>query len=487
MSSIPTNTPNRTALTSVPGQGTVTSTGTGSGLDINSIVTQLINAESQGPTKLLTNKQNKIQAQLSAYGQFQASAAALQASLATLSTTAQFQVNAANVVDTTVATASATSDAAAGTYNLEVTQLASGAKLTSGPIATASTAVGTGTLTIKVGNASIPVTIDFTNNTLSGIAAAINKNGAANGIAASVLTANDGARLVLTSATTGATNAVTVSQSGGDGGLSRLTYNPSSSSNGLTQNQGAQDATVKLDGFTYNSPSNVVTGALSGVTISLKAKSATSVATPLTIATDQTSARSAVDTFITGYNTLAKAISQLTSYNATTGTAGALLGDSLLNGFNSAVNNALNSSVSTLKSGPFSTLAEIGIIANTDGTLSADGSKLTAAFTNNYAAVAKLFAGTDGVATKLNNVLTQYTKPSTGVLAQQANGLQKSLADIATRQTALKQRMADYSAQLYAKYNAMDRLVASLRSTGTALQAQLGSISYVGKPTSSGY
>jgi flagellar hook-associated protein 2 len=485
MSSITTSTPSGTALTSVPGQGTVTSTGTGSGLDINSIVTQLVNAESQGPTKLLTNKQSQIQAQLSAYGQFQASAAALQASLATLSTTAQFQVNAANVVDTTVATATATSDAAAGTYNLEVTQLASGAKLTSGPIVSATTAVGTGTLTIKVGNTSIPVTIDSTNNTLSAIAAAINKAGAANGIAASVLTANDGVRLVLTSATTGASNAVTVSQSGGDGGLSQLTYDPASSTNGLTQNQGAQDAKVKLDGFTYNSPSNVVTGALSGVTIFLKAQSATGVTTPLTIATDQTSARKAVDTFITGYNTLAKAISQLTSYNATTGSAGALLGDSLLNGFKSSVNNALNTSVPSLKNGPFSTLAEIGVIANTDGTLSADSAKLTAAFNNNYATVAKLFAGTDGVGTKLNDVLAQYTKPSIGILAQQTNSLQKSLADVATRQTALKQRMADYSAHLYAQYNAMDRLVASLKSTGTALQQALGSISYVGKPTAS--
>jgi flagellar hook-associated protein 2 len=462
-------------------QGTVSSTGLGSGLDINSIVSQLVSAESTGPTALINAQKAQIQAQLSAYGQFQSAVSAVQASLATLATTAAFQTNTATVGDTSVATASADGTASQGTYTLEVGQLATGAQLISAPVATATTAVGTGTLTIQVGSTTIPVTITSGNNTLSGIAAAINTAGAAYGVGASLLTANDGVRLVLSSARTGAANGVTVTQSGGDGGLASLVYDPAHSVTNLTQTQAAQDAVVKLNGFTYNSASNNVTGALTGVTISLKAKSAAGVTTALSVGTDTSSADTAVQGFVSSYNTLASAIAQLSSYNATTGTAGPLLGDSVLNTFVSQINSAIDASVPSLKSGPFSTLAEIGIVANVDGTISADPTKLAQAFSNNYAAVTQLFAGSDGVAVKLNNLLNEYTQPSTGVFAQQTANLNSSLSQLATQQTQLNQRMSDLQATLLAQYNAMDSLVAQLKNTGSTVQAELGSIYYPGK------
>jgi len=470
-----------TPLTSTASQGTVSSTGLGSGLDINSIVTQLVAAEGNGPTTLLNSRQTQIQSKLSAYGQFQAAVSALQASLATLATTAQFQSNSASVGDPAVASAAADTTAAAGTYSLSVVQLASGAKLVSAPQAAATSAIGTGTLTVKVGSAAIAVTIDSSNNTLAGIAAAITKAGSANGIAATLLTANDGVRLVLTSATTGAANAVTVTQSGGDGGLAALVYDPANSNTTLTQVQAPQDAQIKLDGFTYNSASNVVTGALGGVTINLKAASTGAATTPLTIAVDQSSAQKAVQTFVSSYNALATAVTQLSSYNATTGSGGPLLGDSVLGSFVRQLNNAIDSSVPSLANGPFGSLAEIGIVANTDGTLSADSNRLNAAFTSHYASVAQLFAGSDGLAGKLNNLLDQYTKPTTGVFAQQTASLQQNLKDIAAQRSALTQRMADLQARLLAQYNAMDALVAQLKSTGTSVQAQLSSIYYPGK------
>ncbi len=471
-----------TVLTGTGAQGTVSSVGLGSGLDINSIVSQLIAAEGSGPSKLLDGKTSKINSQLSAYGQFQAAVSALQASLATLSTPAQFQNNAATIADTGIASATADSTAAGGTYSLQVLQLAQGAQLISGHYATSGTAVGTGTLNIKIGTTSIPVTIDSTNNTPAGIAAAINKAGNTQGLSASLLTANDGVHLVLTSAATGATNALSVSQTGGDGGLASLVYDPAAQTNPVTQQQAAQDAQVKLDGFTYNTPSNVVTGLLTGVTLNLKAPSAANTPTTLSIAVDHGAAQTAVQTFVSSYNTLANAVNQLSSYNVATGSAGPLLGDGLLNSFISQVNHALNSSVSSLKGGPFSTLAEIGIVANVDGTLSADSVKLNSAVTNNYASLAQLFSGTGGVAVQLSSLLTQYTQPTTGILAQQTNSLQQNLKDIATQKTALNQRLANLQTQLYAQYNAMDALVAQLKSTGTSLQSELNSISYVGRP-----
>jgi len=489
MSSVPSTsaTSGSSAATTLPstsaaGQGVITATGLGSGLDINSIVTSLVNAESAGPTALYNQQTTQIQTRVSSYGQLQSAVSALQASLATLSTTTQFQNNAASVGDTTIASATANSTAVASNYSLEVDQLATGAQLTSTHYATAATAVGTGTLTIKVGVTAIPVTITTANNTLAGIASAINQAGTAYGVNASLLTANDGVHLVLSSATTGAVNAVTVSQSGGDGGLAPLAYDPANTTTTqLTQTQGAQDAQIKLNGYQYNSASNNVTGALTGVTISLKATTATGVTTPLSIATDQSSAQTAVQTFVSSYNTLAAAVKQLTSYDTSTSTAGPLLGDALTNGLVNQIQKAINTSVPSLRTGPFSTLAEIGIVANPDGSLGLDQSKLSAAFTNNYAAVTQLFAGTGGVATTLNNVLNSYTQPVTGVFAQQNDSLQKSLTNIQTEQSALATRLAAMQTTLLAQYNAMDALVSQLKNTGTQVQAELGSIYYPGK------
>ena len=465
----------------VAGQGVISATGLGSGLDINSIVTQLVNAESAGPTALYNAHSSQLQTQISAYGQLQSAVSALQASLATLSTTAQFQANAASVADKTIASATADGTAVAGNYSLEVDALATGATLTSGPVAASTTAVGTGTLTINVGTTAIPVTITSSNNTLAGIAAAINNVGAVHGVSASLLTANDGVRLVIASATTGAKNAVTVTQSGGDGGLASLVYDPANSNTKLTLTQAAQDAQIKLNGFAYSSASNNVTGALTGVTISLAAQTATGATTQLAVSADQSGAQDAIKSFVTSYNTLANAVSQLTSYDPTTSTAGPLLGDALTNNLVNQIRNALNTSVGSLKGGPFSTLAEIGIVANPDGTLSENTAKVSQAFTTNYAAVTQLFAGTDGVATKLNNVLNAYTTPSTGIFAEENNSLQASLNDIQKQRDQLSTRMAALQTTLLAQYNAMDALVSQLKNTGTSVQAQLDSIYYPGK------
>jgi len=463
------------------GQGLITSTGLGSGLDINSIVTQLVAAEGAGPTKQLDRQASQLQTQFSAYGQLQSAVAALQASLATLSTSAQFQSNAATVGDTAIASASADGTSVPGSYALEVTQLATGAQLVSGPVATGATAVGTGTLTIGVGASSIVVPIDSTDNTVAGIAAAINKAGAAQGVSATLLTANDGVRLVLTSAATGASNAITVTQAGGDGGLAALVYDPANSSTKLTQLQAAQDAQIKLNGFAYSSASNNVSGAITGVTISLKATSASGVTTPLAISPDQSGAQQAVQTFVKSYNTLASAVAQLTSYDASTGTAGPLLGDALTNNLYNQIRNTLGRSVASLKSGPFSTLAEIGIVANPDGTLSASNSRLASAFQGNYAAVTQLFSGPDGVATRLSSVLDSFTRPSTGIFATQSTALQHGLDGIAAQRKALSDRLATFQSTLLAQYNAMDALVAQLKNTGSTVQAELNSIYYPGK------
>ena len=223
------------------GSALITSTGIGSGLDISAIVSSLTSAYGAAQTNQLTAQQNSLDAQVSAYGTFTSALDTLQASLGALEDPKQLAGFTATVADKTIASATTSSDAVAGQYSLQVQNLATAATLTSQPVATASSVVGTGTLTIAVGGASTSITIDTTDNTLAGIASAINSATNNPGVTASVITTTGGARLVLAGTATGAANAITVTQSGGDGGLATLTYDPAHGVTNLTQTQAAQD------------------------------------------------------------------------------------------------------------------------------------------------------------------------------------------------------------------------------------------------------
>jgi flagellar hook-associated protein 2 len=468
-------------VTSLGNQGTVTSTGLGSGLNINSIVQQLVSADGTPQQTLLTNQSNAINTQISAYGQIQAGVSAVEAALAGLSTPQQFQSTQATVADNTIASATTDSTATAGSYSLLVQQLATGSQLQSSAVASSSTVVGTGTLAIGVGSNTFNVAITSSNDTLAGIASAITSAGAGAGVSASLVTANDGVRLVINSATTGASNALTINETDGGTALASLTYSPTSTSTTqLTQLQGAQDAIVQLNGNAYNSASNVVTGLLTGVTLNLTAKSAASTPTTLTVAANPSAAQTAIQTFISSYNSLQQTISSLSSFNATSGTAGPLLGDPLLNNLVNQINEAMDSTATMPAGSPFNSLAQIGITANTDGTLSSNSTMLNSAFTNNFSAVAQLFSGAGGIATKLNNALTQFTQPD-GVFATENSSLKQSLTNIGQETTALNQHLSNETATLLAQYNAMDALVQQLKQTGTQTQAQLSSIYYPGE------
>src|SRR3984957_16353709 len=240
----------------------ITSTGIGSGLDISAIVSSLTTAFGAAQTSQLTNQQNTLDSQVSAYGTFTAALDTLQAALTPLQDPSQLAGFSATVADKNIASATTTSDAVAGNYSLLVNNLATVATATSAPLS-GTAAIGTGTLTIAVGGASTVINIDSTNNTLAGIAAAINSSPNV-GVSASVITTTDGSRLVLTGTATGAANQIAVTPSGGDGGLAALA---------LTTVP-AQDASFSINGFPATSGSNVVANAISGVTINLQQASA---------------------------------------------------------------------------------------------------------------------------------------------------------------------------------------------------------------------
>jgi flagellar hook-associated protein 2 len=470
MSSSISSTSSTTSAAASAASALITSQGIGSGLNISALVSALTTAYGAAETNQLTTQQNSLNAQVSAFGTFSSALSTLQATLATLETPNQLAGFTASVADPTVASATAQGNAVAGQYSLSVQNLATAATLTSQSFANSTSTVGTGTLTIGVGTASTQITIDSTDNTLAGIANAINKATNNPGVSASVLSTTSGARLVLSGSATGAANAVTVTASGGDGGLSALVYDPAGGTTNLTQTQPAQDANFTLNGYPATSTSNVVTGAISDVSINLLQASAANTTTTLTIAPDTTAAQTSIGTFVTALNGVLSSIQSLTGYDATTQTAGPLNGNATLQSFQNQLENILDQFTSGGSSG-VNSLAGLGITANAQGTYDSNTATLANALSSNLTAVGNLLGGPKGIATQIDKLVTSYTQPG-GLLATINQGLQTGLSNVTKQQTQLSAELAAYSATLTTQYNAMDAAVAALKQTQTYLTAE---------------
>ena len=456
----------------------ISSLGVGSGLDINTLVSDLVTAEREPAEARLDLRQAEYEAELSAYGLLKSSLAQFQDSMGGLTDLSTLQARTATSSDSAVFTATAGAAAANGSYGIEVEQLAESHKVMSGGFATNDTLVGTGSLAIATGADSFTVTIDSSNNTLEGIRDAINGDANNTGVTASILRVDDGvggtvSKLVLTANETGTANAVSVSVTDGDGndtdasGLSQL------ASANLTDINAAQDARIYVDGQLATRSTNTIDDVIEGVTLDL-AGAAPGTTETLTIADDTGSIGDAINGFVASYNELIAGIKEMSSYDSQSGEAGILLGDSTLRGIQTQLRQGLSNPVQG-RDGNWITLADIGITTNRDGTLSVDQDALNSAITTDFNAVADLFAATDGVAVRLDSSLDSYLDEG-GILESRTDGLESSLADIQKQNEDLDRRMENLEARYLAQFIAMDQTVAKYNSTGDYLTDALANL-----------
>lgn len=450
----------------------------GSVINVSSLVSQLVAATEAPQQSLIDNQTQQVTTQISALGQLKGALSNFQSSLAALDSASAFQVETANSSAPTTFTAAASSGAPPGTYNVTVSALASAQQLLSKPIGT----LGTGTLSLSLGGSSFNVTIDSTNDTPAGIAAAINSASGNPGIAATVLQGSDGAHLLLSSSQTGAANTIQVSETDAGNALAALTYGTGNTGN-YTQEASAQDAAFAISGVSFTSPSNTVSNAMSGVTLTLLGTSPTSgtppVAMPATlaIANDTATIGGNIQSFVTAYNTLQSTLVQLGGYDPSTGTAGPMMGNAVLTGIQSQIQRALYSVVNT-GSSTYNSLASIGITTNKDGSLSLNQTTLSAALGSNFSAVSQLFSGTSGVAQSLNTDITDALGANGSVTAagQTLTSQENTLTD---RNNQLQTQMAALSASLTQQYSALNALLSSLQSTSSYLSQQFATLPQV--------
>ena len=449
---------------------TLQSSGVGSGIDINGLVSQLVAAERAPAEQRLQRASTRVTTQLSAIGTLRGALAALQSSVTGLKTASAFQARRADSTDKAVFGASATSSAATGSYTVEVRQLASAQKLASGPYAAgASAVVGTGTLTITGGGKTFDVAIGDAAKTLEGIRDAINAAPGNDTVQATLIQAIDGARLVLTSRQTGSASAIQVAAAGGDGGLSALVYQPGGTMN-LTQIAAASNAEAVVEGFTVQGPTNVLNDAIGGVSLTLVAAKPGTVL-QLNVANDESATRDKVRKFVTDLNGSLSVLAKLRAYNPATSEAGPLLGDSMLRGIEEGVRRQISAPAKTATL-PYDSLNSIGIAVGADGTFSLDEAKLTKALAADFDAVGRLFGSSDGIGVRLADTLDRALR-SDGQVAARSDSLQTSKKALTRDQAALELRMDSVEKRYRAQFIAMDKLLAGLQNTSNYLSKQL--------------
>jgi flagellar hook-associated protein 2 len=346
----------------------ISSVGINSGVLNSDLIDKLVKAERTPVEARLDIKKDEYTSKLSAYGQIKTALSDFRIEARKLSKASSFSKLNATSTNSAV-TASATKASAKGNYTVEVTTLAQAHVIASDPFTTTANVVGTGTLTLTAGGKTANITIDSTNNTLSGMAAAVNAQKDL-GVTASVINTGSGFRLLFTSDATGADNAITVSVSGdgdgndnNDGGLSQLSFNTTNSF--MEETNEALDAAFNFNGVAVTRSSNTVTDLVDGLTLNLGGTNSGSPAT-LKVGLDTTTMADNVSKFIDKYNALQKLYNDLTAYNPESGEAAILAGDGTLRNVFNQTRSAMHSMMVGLAGQEVRSLADIGISTDAD-------------------------------------------------------------------------------------------------------------------------
>lgn len=465
---------------------TITSAGSGSGLDINSLVSQLVAAEATPAKNRIDKREAKLQTEISAVGMFKGALSDLRSSMFSLALSSTFSSKTATSSNTSLFTANSSASSTVSSYNIRVNQLAKANSLELTTPVNKDAQFNAGILKISIGSgASRDVTIE-SGSTLEKIAGKINET-VGMGVTATLLNNGDDRQLVLKSRATGAANTIKVAVTGADeaGKVSLAsTFAYSGVDAGLKQVQQAQDASITIDGSSTATTSSSNTflftsGSMSGVSLEVKSvgTDAASSTAKLDIGRNTTAATDAVSAFVKGFNNLVGAIKTLSSYDAKTKQAGPLQGDAGVRAVNFQLRRMLSESAGT---STFNNLTSVGIETQRDGTLKFDSSKLKAAMENDPSGVATLFTGAaassgtaaiEGVGNRFKSYLDSVLS-SKGSLSSRLDHLNNSISGLADDRQNLNNRIAKLQIRYQKQFSAMDSLVGKLSGTSNFLTQQ---------------
>ncbi len=459
----------------------ITTLGIGSGIDANSIVSQLVALERR-PLQKMQAQATDIQTQLSSMGQIQSLFSKLQDAASKLTGTTLWNSVSAATADATVVGVKSSGGTPAGSYQIAVRQLASAQSLVAPTRLTSATEpVGAGSLTFQTAReGAAAVTVEVTAaDTLSTLRDKINASGA--GVSASIVTDSGGSRLALRSRETGLDGAFSVTAADADGdntdanGLSRFSY---SAEAGVGQQmelrQAAGNALATVNGIDVESATNTLKGTVEGLTLTLGKVSTEPI--DVTVTVDNDTIKKGITDFAAAYSDLARYIGQQTRYDEASKTGAPLQGDSATVSLQSRLRSLVN-----LTSGASTTLgrlSDLGLQLQRDGTMSVSDSKLDVAM-GNLREVRRALSNSDtaepanaGLARRFGDLATAVLGTD-GAVTNRASGLRKELTSNQKRQDQVNEKADRTEKRLVAQYSAMDASSARLSGLNSFVTAQL--------------
>lgn len=461
----------------------ISSIGVGSGLDVKSIVSQLVELEKR-PLQKLELQAATVNAKISAFGQVKSLVSTLSDAASKLTSVTGWNGVSTSSSDSTFVSATAVGGTLPTSFSVEVTALAKAQSTASNSI---SGIVGSGTMTIALGKwdaAGPGATGVFTGNTpassveiavlatdtVADIASKI--NGANAGVTATILTDANGQRLLLSGKNTGETAGFNVTTTGGTpGGLDRLATTAIDATAGAVQ--AASNATAKVNGLTVTSSTNTFANTVAGVTF--KAEKLTEAGKPvqINVTKDNSAVQANITAFVEAYNAVNSYLSEATKYDAGTKQAGLFQGDSTAVSLQNSLR-AVMQSVST-GSSVYKTLSDIGVGVQRGGNLEINSTKLSKAL-ENPDELKKMFRGSDAVASGIAasiKSLTTTMLSTDGFFKTKDTSLQLSLKRNSEDQSRVKEKANTVEARLNARYSALDSKMATLNALNSYINQQV--------------
>ncbi len=439
----------------------ITFSGLASGIDTDSIITELMALE-RAPIDRLENDKTYYQNRLKAFSGLETKLNDLAQKAEAIDT--EVELSSFSVNSNSEEYLSVTTDgrAQAGSYQLSVVDLAQQQKDVSQGFASKSEdTLGTGTISLTVGGTAHQLTIEEGDNSLEGIANAINE--ADLGVGAAII--NDGTgtpyRLVLTGETVA--DSFTLDSSGLTGGT---VAGPT-----MSNVQPAQQAHIRLDGIDIYSDSNSVDSAVPGMSFELM-KADETVTTTINVSANTEETSTKINDFVKAYNSVITFIADQSDASWSNDPA-----------FRSVKRQMQSMLTERVGSGALTSLSQLGFETQRDGKISVDSSKLTEALADNFSDVVTLFAGNgseDGISSTFSAFLDEMTDSVDGLYATRKKSTDSNIRRLDLRIDLMEVRMDKKEQSLRAQFSAMEELVSGLNSQGSYMLQQLSALSLSG-------
>lgn len=490
----------------------ITSAGSASGMDFESIISASLELKRTQLEKQVTKKKEEANIELSGVGKLKEALKSFQDALDELSSEEGFntrKITTSQPTENPYFTVTAKDDASNGSYDIAVKQLASTEKVSQTFDEDAKIGPGTLKLTLQVAKTEDDGSISYSPKdveiniteemTISQLRRKINDQAGDLGISASIVETSSGQKLTIDTGVSGeydpADNdgkplfTMEYTASSGDGGVgNQLNYSGTSSAGSWNASAG-KNAIITVDGEEVVSKTNTFNGQVSGLEITVNRTTAnedkpdTFDSYQLDVTQDVDAITKKVQNFISAYNTLMDTMDSLGERNTYTDgennyDGGSLSGDSQL----SSLQNQLQNIMSDITYGGIDAYS-LGFELDKDGHFSLDSTKFKEGINDNFNAVVKMFSAEDdeattdknesGLITKLDSIVEEYTK-SNGILDQRTQLLKETISDYEEKEAENESYLEQYEENLRAKYATLDTTIANFNNSLTYLQSVLG-------------